>query len=298
MGLVLVSDGRAVSAGDAAAPSFLQRLPGGIFERTVKRVLGLVDVHVDHSAVFLRQVEHKIHMAQLQLVEPLGCGHAADHITPQLHRLVQQPVGALVAKNALLREGDHLQVANVLCGFLCQEHALQRNEFGVKAADIDVCAQFGRAIHNAFADGAQGPLVDVLHGILPDPVVHDADGILQRLGAVLPPTQRSVGLVKMHVRVDKSRGRHHPPGVDALRVRAGGCINLGGDFQVPAVVADQNILRAAVAENAGVLNEQHILLPPFDSFDPEMHGISFLKLAYRRLRPQTSISCRAIYERR
>ncbi|MPN44914.1 hypothetical protein SDC9_192481 [bioreactor metagenome] len=115
MRLILIGDGGAVSTCYTAAPAFLQRQPCGVFQRPIKHIFRLIDVHIDQAVILFGDFKHEIHVLALELVQPFRSRHAARDIGAHLHRFPHEPFRSGVAEDALLRKGDNLQVADVLC---------------------------------------------------------------------------------------------------------------------------------------------------------------------------------------
>ena len=249
MSLILVGDSGAVAAGHASLPAPLHRQPGGVLQCAVEHIFGLVNVHIHQSAVLFRHLKADIHVLAGVLVQHFGGRHSAYDIAAHIHGLLHQLFGTGIADKALLREGDELQVADILGGFLGHQQALYGVQVGVQGADIDVGTELGGAVHHAFADGAGRAGGNVLRGIFADPLVHHIDGILQRfLGgrdpvllaeALAALLVRGVGFIEVHVGIDKGRAGHLAGRVDGFN--AGRALDMLGNLLVFSIIANEYV---------------------------------------------------------
>ena len=261
--LVLVGDGGAVAAGDTSLPAALHGEPCGVFQGTVEHILGLVDVHIHEGAVFFGHLKADVHMLTGMLIQHFGRRHTAHYIAAHIHGTLHQLFGAGVADETLLRESDQLQVADVLGGFLGDEQTLYGVELGVQRADIDIGAQLGGTVHDTFPDGTGGAGGDVLGGVFADALVHDEDGVLEGfLGggdpvllaeALAALLVRGVGLIKVHMGIDKGGAGHLSRCIDGFN--AGGAFDMLGDLLIFAVIADEDINDFSGSVQIGILDE-------------------------------------------
>ena len=267
VGLVLVGDGGAVSAGYTALPAMLHGKPGGIFQGTIEHIFGLIDVHIDEAVVFFGHLEDEIHMFAGMLIQHFSGRHATHNIAAHFHGFLQQLIGARIADDTFLRESDDLQIADIFGGFFGHQNTLQSVEVRIQGADIHIGAQFGGTIHDTILNSALSPGSYGLRSILADTVVHDIDGVFQGFFGRRDPVAlaiaftalfiRSVGLIKVHMGIYKGGASHHTSGIDSFD--PGGCFDVPGNFLVFSVITDENINDFAGPIQVGVFNQQHFM---------------------------------------
>ena len=242
-----------VAGGGARSPAAAVGLLDEDLERAPARVVGLVDVHVDVGVVAEREVEAELDVAA-RLVEPvLPVRHAADHVGALVHRRGHHLVGARVAPDALLREGDELDLAQagvVGAGGGDPAQALQ----GADRVDVDVRADRGRAREHGGADHLAGSLLHLLDRRGALDAVRERDRLGQRARPVRPEQRAGTDLVEVDVRLHE-RGQDEPAaGVELLDG-----LQPGADRRDP-LAGDRDIDERAV--DAGVADDQVVAHQP------------------------------------
>lgn len=97
--------------GDTATlEAVLEHLLGEHRRGVQARVAGVVDQHRDAPAVGGGERAHPAYVLACVLVRVLDPRDAADHIRAEVDGLADELLGAGVAQQTVLREGDHLQV--------------------------------------------------------------------------------------------------------------------------------------------------------------------------------------------
>ena len=192
-----------VTHADAAEVAALESRVSHHLESSNRTVVRLVDVQVEVGVEPLCQLEAEPYVLALVGLRRLPVGHAAHHVAARLHGRSHQVQGARVAKDALLRKGNGLNLGVTGAVGGSREHSLQRPE-PADRVDIHVRAEAGRA--------GQHPAFD--HGSRPAANVLDVVGTLARLDGSDRAGERAVvlrqlvadqRLVEVHVGVDVGR---------------------------------------------------------------------------------------------
>ncbi|MPN33952.1 hypothetical protein SDC9_181444 [bioreactor metagenome] len=124
--VVICREGAGVPRGNAPDPAALERFVSNHLQRAVKRIVRLVHVHIDVRIVFFRNVKANAYMFPAVVGRILISRHAADHVRARFHSLPHQRFTTGILQDALLREGDKLQVHHVAIFFAQRFYALQR----------------------------------------------------------------------------------------------------------------------------------------------------------------------------
>lgn len=115
------------------------------------RVVGLVAVHIHQAAGALGQVHQKLHRRYPLVAGIFEMRNAADDIGANRHGFSHQRPAVGVRLDALLREGDNLQVDQLTHLVTHLDHDLERGEFRV--GHIDMGAHMLDTVVHQHADG-------------------------------------------------------------------------------------------------------------------------------------------------
>ena len=211
--VVIGGQGAGMAGGDPAFPTPLDGLVRHHFQGAVEGVVGLIHMHVDIRIVLFRNVKAQLHMGQAIRRGFFIGRHTAHDGAAVFHGLVHQLIAAGVLDNALLGEGDDLDVHHILKLFLQLGNAAQ----GLESADgvhIHMGAHEQGAVFQGLVHHVAGALQHVLVGIGLFLVPNDLNGFLQGAGFIFAHHVEDVHLIQMDVGIDEGRGHQCAPRVD------------------------------------------------------------------------------------
>ena len=231
--------GAAVLRGYAALPAHGDGLLAEHLQCALFRVADVVQQHGDGLVVFLCISAHGIHMILLVFPRELDPRNTAHNVRAQIQRLSDQFLGARLASDAVLREGNDLQrdAVFVLLAHLEQRLDAFKPRLGVHVGES---ANMGVAVLNGqvagLADVGDNPglviggleircLLDAGHG-----AAHALAGV--GLERVLASHLQGVDLVEMEMSVHKGFGDKTALCVDDLLCVRRKILLDGGDFAV------------------------------------------------------------------
>ena len=266
---------------------------GDQLERERAELSDLVEVDVDADSVPFGDAEHDVEMGDRITVVGARI-ETADEVGACPHGGVEQVGGTRVAKDAGLRECDHLHVGPPGVRLPGRQHSLQPLEPTV-GVDLDVAADRRGARGDRGTQRRRRPLADRGPSAAPvRTIVADQPGEA-RPGGVRAERQAEAGRVEMGVGIGERRQQHTAPAVGDRHTRGR---LASGD---PAIVGSRRRpgyrrARAATAERPAAAD-----LPPVQSFRPESSGarrpVSGLGGTLSSRRRRSSIDLAAGYSR-
>ncbi|MCY1425536.1 hypothetical protein D9M71_413250 [compost metagenome] len=215
-----------------------------------QRVVRLVAVHVDAQAALGGQFAEDAHRFGAVGHRPLEVRDATDHLDAQVQRALEVVQRAGAAQQAVLREGDQLQVQPGFDLLLHVQQRLHRQQ--ARIADIDVAADRQQALGHRPVAVLQGALDQRLLGQLRLQLAPQGDAFEQGAGGIHPRQAVGQGGVHVEVGVDEGRADQLAGGVQLLG-GAGGQRGLQGD---DAAGADGNVEAAAAVGQGAVADDE------------------------------------------
>jgi hypothetical protein len=259
VGRGIEAHGAGVVGEGAADAAFLERAHGEHFERLERGVAGVVHEHGDVLVVADGELHHFVDVGLLVLFGELDPRNAADDVGAEVHGFLHQVHGAGLADDAVLREGDDLDIDDALEFVAGLEQGLQADQLGLgidvgEGADVEVAVEGGQL--EGLADVGEDPLFVVAR--------LDAGGELDgghgpaHVGAVVGAEGlgihhfQRVDLAEVQVGVDVGLGDEVAAGVDDLaRLGADGLL---GDLLDDALF-DGDVPESGLAAELRVLDE-------------------------------------------
>ena len=214
-------------------------------------VVDFVAMHVHRQVVALGQVDGLVQRLDAQLAGEFEMRDRPHHVGAQAQRLLQQFQAVGVGENALLGEGDDLQVDPGRHFAAHLEHGLERGEGRV--GDVDVAAHVLHAVGDLPFQGLPGALLDVLVAEQSLALGPALDAFEQRAGAVPLRLAGGLGGVEMDVRLDERRHGKTAGAVQALAGVVDGLFHRhqGGD----TAIGDTQLPETFAAAQAQVVNQ-------------------------------------------
>ncbi len=206
---------RRVVGGHAPVPARLDGLDGIGVQGARPGVVGLVDVHLHVAIEATGQLEGEIDVSIGVSLDHLRVGHATHDVGPTLDGAPHQLVGARVAPDALLGEGDQLDPGEMPAALPGGQDPVERPKLD-DGVDVDVRADQRHAVSHQPVDHPRGPVGNVFHRVGTLDLAHDGDGLFENIGRILPRAVRGEGLVEMDVGLDERRRGQAPGGVELL----------------------------------------------------------------------------------
>ena len=233
-------------------------------ERERAELSGLVEVDVDADAVSFGDAEHDVEMGDRITVVATRI-KPADDVGACPHGGVEQVGGSRVAKNAGLRERDHLHVGPPGVRLPGGQHSLQPLEPTV-GVDLNVAPDRRRARGDRGTQRPRRPLADRPPSAAPVRTIVADQRRKAHPGGVRAERQAEAGRVEMGVSIGERRQQHTAPTVGDRHTRRR---LASGD---PAI-SDQDVDRAIAGLARPRPNvPQQQTLPPLQSSRPETSG--------------------------
>ena len=252
----------------AANAAFLERADGEHLQRLERGVAGVVHEHGDVLVVADGELHHLVDVGLLVLFGKLDPGDAADDVGAEVHGLLHQVHGAGLAHDAVLREGDDLDIHDALELVAGLEQGLEADQLGLgihvgKGADVEVAVE-GRELEG-LADVGEDPLFVVV-GLDAGGEFDSCHGAAH-VGAVVGAQGEGVhhfqriDLAEVQVGVDERLGDEVAGGInDLARLAADG---LPGDLPDDALF-DADVPEPGLAAELRVLDENVVHGGPFE----------------------------------
>ena len=216
VGIVVGAHGAGMAGGDLRAHAAHPGLFRQHLQKARLRVVGFIAVHVHQAAVALGQVHQKNQRADALIAGVFVVRNAAHHVGAHFDGAGHQFASAGEGLNALLREGDNLQIDKMGRLFFHSQHRLKRRQGRV--GDINVGAHVLHAVVAQHADGFQRPLACIFDGDARFALAPAGDALKQGTAHIPLRLARRQGGVKMDMRLDEWRDNQLLLGIDIAGV--------------------------------------------------------------------------------
>ena len=179
---------------------------------------------------------------------------AANHVGAQLDGLLHQRATVRIGLDALLREGDDLQVDQV-AGFLAHfEHGLERGQGRV--GDVDVRAHMLDAMVDQHVDGLLGAGLGVFMGDQRLALGPAFDALEQRAAHVPGRLAGCERGIEVDVRLDE--GRHDEIAGSVQVAFCNGMHGMLGLDGCDALIVQGDAVQAVAAAQAGIVDDHQV----------------------------------------
>ncbi|MNV12442.1 hypothetical protein D3C71_1030440 [compost metagenome] len=208
IGPVVGVHGGGVAGGDSMADTALVSQGRQGLDEARLLVIDFVAVHIHQNLILLGKIEDVMQTFYPILPSKLEMGDRADHVDPQLERLLQQCLAVGIGEDPLLREGDDLQLDPRLHLLLHLQHGFQGHQIGV--GDIDVGADELDAVGDLPFQRLDGAPLHIFVGQQRLALGPALDPLEQSTGEVPARLARRLGGIEVNMGLDKGRDGQSP----------------------------------------------------------------------------------------